>query len=271
MTRIVQGVAVPSIFYGTAWKEERTAELTQLALEAGFSAIDTANQRKHYFEAAVGQAVARSRTARSELFLQSKFTYVRGQDHRLPYDPKAPFAEQVRQSLASSLEHLGTDYLDSYILHGPASHGRLVDADWEVWSAMEELQRANKVRLLGVSNVELEQLRALCEKARPAFVQNRCYASHGWDREVREFCRDNDVVYQGFSLLTANRAQLTAPPVTRAAARTGRTAAQVIFAFAKQVGMIPLTGTSDPTHMKQDLERFELRDDEVTAIERICG
>ncbi|HEY6559084.1 MAG TPA: aldo/keto reductase [Polyangiaceae bacterium] len=271
MTRILQGIAVPSMIYGTAWKEERTAELTQLALEAGFSAIDTANQRKHYFEAAVGEAVAQSGMARSELFLQSKFTYARGQDHRLPYDPKAPFAEQVRQSFASSLEHLRTDYLDSYVLHGPASRSLLVGADWEVWSAMEDLQRANKVRLLGVSNVELEQLRGLCEKARPAFVQNRCYASHGWDREVRAFCRDNDVVYQGFSLLTANRAQLAAPPVTRAAVRTGRTAAQVIFAFARQLGMIPLTGTSDPRHMQQDLEAFELRDEEVAAIERICA
>ena len=267
----MQGVAVPSIFYGTAWKEERTAELTQLALAAGFSAIDTANQRKHYFEAAVGQAIARSGIARSELFLQSKFTYARGQDHRLPYDPQAPLAEQVRQSFASSLEHLGTDYLDSFILHGPASSSALVRADWEVWSAMEGLQRAKQVRLLGVSNIALAQLRALCDKATPAFVQNRCYASQGWDREVRSFCRDHAIAYQGFSLLTANRAQLAAPHVTRAAARTGGTAAQVIFAFARQVGMIPLTGTSNPTHMQQDLEPLELRDEEVTAIERIGG
>jgi diketogulonate reductase-like aldo/keto reductase len=269
VTRTLQGIAVPSIIYGTAWKEERTAELTGLALGAGFRAIDTANQRKHYFEAAVGEAVARSGIARQALFLQSKFTYARGQDHRLPYDPKAPYAEQVRQSFASSLEHLGTDYLDSYVLHGPASHSKLVRADWEVWSAMEALQRANQVRLLGISNVALEQLRALCEKARPAFVQNRCYANQGWDREVRAFCGDHDIVYQGFSLLTANRAQLAAPPVTRAAARAGRTAAQVIFAFARQVGMVPLTGTSNPTHMQQDLEPFELREDEVAAVERI--
>jgi diketogulonate reductase-like aldo/keto reductase len=271
VTRTVQGVPVPTMLYGTAWKEERTAELTELALKVGFSGIDTANQRKHYFEAAVGEAIGRSGRARSELFLQSKFTYARGQDHRLPYDPKASLAIQVQQSFASSLEHLGTDYLDSYVLHGPASRSRLTGADWEVWSAMEELQRANRVRLLGVSNIELPQLEELCRKARPAFVQNRCYANQGWDREVRAFCRSNDIAYQGFSLLTANRAQLAAPAVTRAAARYRRSPAQVIFAFARQVGMIPLTGTSDQTHMQQDLAAFELEDEEVAAIERISA
>src|SRR5579872_7314444 len=115
----------PHFLYGTAWKEDRTAALTELALRAGFRAIDTANQRRHYFEAAVGEGMAAAFSAgvttREELFLQTKFTYQRGQDHRLPYDPQAPLSTQVAQSLASSLEHLGTDYVDSYVLHGPSS------------------------------------------------------------------------------------------------------------------------------------------------------
>ena len=119
---------VPEFLYGTAWKEGRTAALTELALRAGFRGIDTANQRRHYVEAAVGQALAAAYRAgvvtREELFLQTKFTYRAGQDHRLPYDPAAPIATQVAQSMASSLEHLSTDHIDSYVLHGPASgHG----------------------------------------------------------------------------------------------------------------------------------------------------
>src|SRR5262245_2596100 len=110
--RKIRGVEVPSFFYGTAWKEERTASLTRLAIETGFRAIDTANQRKHYVEAGVGEAVAalidEGKIKREELFLQTKFTFARGQDHRLPYDPQAPFGEQVAQSFASSLEHLRT-------------------------------------------------------------------------------------------------------------------------------------------------------------------
>src|SRR5438876_6052185 len=114
------GVRVPRFLYGTAWKEDRTQRLTELALCQGFRGIDTANQRRHYHEAAVGQAIAAAvasgLVARKDLFLQTKFTFRRGQDDRLPYDPNAPISTQVAQSFASSLEHLGTDVIDSYVL-----------------------------------------------------------------------------------------------------------------------------------------------------------
>src|SRR5438874_13708987 len=89
----IDGVPVPRFLYGTAWKEDETERLTRLALEAGFRGIDTANQRRHYFEEGVGAAVAKAiadgLVRRDELFLQTKFTFVDGQDHRLPYDPNA--------------------------------------------------------------------------------------------------------------------------------------------------------------------------------------
>src|SRR3954470_1393981 len=116
-TVLIDGVRVPRFLYGTAWKEDDTERLTALALRQGFRGIDTANQRKHYHEAAVGRAVAAALAAgvvtRDDLFLQTKFTFRPGQDHRLPYDPAAPVATQVRQSFESSLEHLGTDVIDS--------------------------------------------------------------------------------------------------------------------------------------------------------------
>jgi diketogulonate reductase-like aldo/keto reductase len=271
------GDSRPRFIYGTAWKEELTSPLTRQALGAGFRAIDTANQRRHYVESAVGAAVAdflaETGTERERLFLQTKFTYVRGQDHRLPYDPKADFATQVAQSFASSLEHLRTTYVDSFVLHGPATGRGLADADRVVWRAMEELVRAGKARFLGVSNVTLEQLELFVRGAEiaPAFVQNRCYASTVWDGEVRAFCRDHGIAYQGFSLLTANARELRAPAIERAARRTGRTAAEVVFRFALEVGMIPLTGTSNPAHMKSDLacEDFALAPEEVAAIEHV--
>src|SRR3954462_7737794 len=146
----------PEFLYGTAWKEERTPALTELALRSGFRGIDTANQRRHYFEAGVGEALAAAYRAgivtRPDLFLQTKFTYRPGQDHRLPYDPKASLSVQVAQSLASSLEHLGTDYVDSYVLHGPSSHLGWSNADGEVWESMCNERAAGRARLLGVSN-----------------------------------------------------------------------------------------------------------------------
>jgi diketogulonate reductase-like aldo/keto reductase len=266
---------VPPFLYGTAWKEEQTQRLTKLAIEQGFRGIDTANQRKHYHETGVGQAVqaaiADGLVKRDDLFLQTKFTFHAGQDHRLPYDPQAPIAVQVQQSFASSLEHLGTDRIDSYVLHGPTRRSGLTSVDWAAWHAMEAIHDSGKVRMLGVSNVTLEQLRALCQAARvpPRFVQNRCYAVQGWDRGVREFCSSHDLIYQGFSLLTANRDVLNRPEMGRIAKRYGRTTSQIVFRFALDVGMLPLTGTTSAAHMQADLDIFEfqLAPDEVRQIE----
>ena len=274
-TRTVHGVTVPSFLYGTAWKEDRTEALTAHAIAAGFRGIDTANQRRHYFEAGVGAAVSASSVGRADLFLQTKFTSLGGQDQRLPYDPNADAATQVRQSFATSLEHLKTDFIDSYVLHGPSSRHGLTPDDWSVWRAMEELQQAGKTRLLGVSNVSFDQLALLHREAKvkPAFVQNRCYASTGWDREVRAFARDHDVVYQGFSLLTANANVLGAPPIAAVAKREGRTPAQVVFRFALSVGMIPITGTTSDRHQSEALGAFdfELEKPALAAIERVAG
>ncbi len=273
------GVALPAFLYGTAWKEERTAPLTLLALRSGFRGIDTANQRRHYVEAGVGEALAAAYEAaivtRGDVFLQTKFTYRGGQDHRLPYDPDAPVSVQVAQSMASSLEHLGTDHVDSYVLHGPASGYGWTRDDADAWAAMMRERDAGRTRLLGVSNVSLRHLQQMAASGgeMPGFVQNRCFASRGWDRDVRAFCAERKIVYQGFSLLTANPEVLQHRLVARLAARAGATAAQVVFRFALAVGMLPLTGTSDPVHMRQDLASgdVELAAEEVRAIESLAG
>lgn len=271
--------SIPDFLYGTAWKEDRTAALTELAIHCGFRAIDTANQRRHYFEAGVGQGLAAAYAARlvtrADLFLQTKFTYQAGQDHRLPYDPAATLSLQVAQSMASSLEHLGTDHVDSFVLHGPASHSHWTTEDFETWQAMIKERDAGRTRLLGVSNISLAQLQqmARAHAEPPAFVQNRCYASRGWDREVRAFCRERNIIYQGFSLLTANRQALDHPAIAALAAQKNATPAQIIFAFARQVGMLPLTGTSSADHMQQDLASLGLglTPDAIRAIESIGG
>src|SRR5258708_27445367 len=267
----------PDFIYGTAWKEDRTAALTELALRMGFRAIDTANQRRHYFEEGVGQGLAAAYRAgvvtRADLFLQTKFTYQRGQDHRLPYDPAAPLSVQVAQSMSSSLEHLGTDYVDSYVLHGPSASD-LTDADAEVWEAMIRERNAGRTRLLGVSNVSLQHLEEMesVHAEGPAFVQNRCFARVGWDRDVRSFCSERKIIYQGFSLLTANPEVISHSLVTGLAARANATPAQIVFAFARTVGILPMTVTSDAEHMKQDRASLDLSlsEDTVRSMESLA-
>lgn len=278
-TLAMNDLEVPRILYGTAWKEDRTQSLTELALRQGFRGIDTANQRRHYFEAAVGAAISatvkRGLVSREDLFLQTKFTFARGQDHRLPYKPDAPVSVQVDQSFASSIEHLGVEQVDSYLLHGPTHAVGLTQDDWDAWRAMEQLYGAERTRSIGVSNFSLRQLQSLFREARvrPHFVQNRCYASRGWDRDVRAFCSENGIVYQGFSLLTANRQVLSSEVCVRLAKQHDRSIPQVIFRFAIHVGMMVLTGTTDPDHMRDDLDLFgfELDAQDIRRLETVAG
>ncbi len=275
---LVENVRVPRFIYGTAWKEAQTAQLTEMALRAGFRGIDSANQRKHYDEAAVGRGVDSSVTrglmTRADLFLQTKFTFRSGQDHRLPYDARAPLETQVEQSLASSCLHFRTEVMDAYLLHGPSTRDGMAADDWAVWRAMEGIYDRGAARLIGVSNVSLEQLERLCQGARiqPRILQNRCYALNGWDRRIREFCRARGIVYQGFSLLTANREYLKHSELMRIAKQHRRTVSQIVFRFALQAGMIALTGTTNVEHMQQDLAVLEhpLLPDEFTRIENVA-
>jgi diketogulonate reductase-like aldo/keto reductase len=269
-------ISLPSFIYGTAWKKEATAKLVVLAVETGFTAIDTANQLIHYQEALVGEALqtlAEQGISREKLFLQTKFTPANGQDHRTPYDASADLTTQVQQSFRSSMDHLHTEYVDSYVLHGPYSRRGLGTEDWEVWKAIEALYESGKTRIIGISNVSAEQLGQLCVQARhkPMVVQNRCYAAFGWDKDVREICRAHHIIYQGFSLLTANREVFVDPTVRTIAGRHGTGVAQVIFRFAMQIGMLPLTGTTNVHHMTEDLqaEQLMLTDAEVQHIETI--
>ncbi len=250
--------------------------MVELAVESGFTAIDTANQLRHYNEIGVGEALLelyKKGIKRESLFLQTKFTSIDGQGGHTPYEPTANLTTQVNQSMESSLEHLHTDYVDSYVLHGPYARYGLSDADWEVWAAIEDQYRDGKAKMIGVSNVTAEQLALLVSRAtaKPMVVQNRCYAVRGWDEDVRKICRAENIIYQGFSLLTANAREMANPAMIAIAKRLNTGVEQVVFRFAMQVGMLPLTGTSDASHMKEDLaaENLILTEEEVHLIENV--
>jgi diketogulonate reductase-like aldo/keto reductase len=265
----------PRIIYGTAWKKEATAALVELALRQGFRGVDTACQPKHYHEAGVGDGVAASLSdelTRADLYLQTKFTPISGQDPaRVPYDPNATLPEQVLQSVAASLKNLQSPYLDCLVLHSPLSNDR---ETLDVWQAMESLVASGSVRQIGISNCyELEQLQALHRSAqiKPRVVQNRFYERTGYDREIRAFCQHNQITYQSFWTLTANPHILTDPAITSLASRYNRTPAQIFFRYLTQIGVVPLTGTRSEAHMREDLAifEFELAKPERAALDAL--
>ncbi|MGH8221032.1 MAG: aldo/keto reductase family protein [Steroidobacteraceae bacterium] len=255
------GVALPRLLYGTAWKKTDTGRLVTIAVREGFRGIDTACQPRHYDEAGVGAGVAVALGAglsRSDLYLQTKFTPLQGQDPaRVPYDPRAPLHEQIAQSFAASLQNLRTDYLDCLVLHSPlATLGETLRA----WECMESLAASGGVRQLGISNCyEPAFLEAMYRAVRikPAVIQNRFHAETSYDRELRAFCRRERIIYQSFWTLTANPRVLAHPAMLAIASRLERTPAQVLFRYLIESEVVPLTGTRSVEHMRDDLAAFD--------------
>jgi len=269
------GVRMPPIIYGTAWKEDRTAALVKQAISLGFRGIDTACQPKHYNEAGVGDGVTaclQRGLDRSELYLQSKFTPLDGQDpERIPYDAKASLSEQVAQSFSTSLKNLQTTYLDCLVLHSPLKNQQQLE---EVWQAMEQIYHNGGAKQLGISNCyDPQQLQFLYENAtvKPAVIQNRFYAETQYDRTIRDFCQQQRIIYQSFWTLTGNPKVLAQSTLQMLAAKYHRSVAQVFFCHLHQIGIIPLTGTTSEIHMKDDLAvtDFELTASEHQAIETL--
>jgi len=267
------GVRIPPIIYGTAWKKDSTAALVKQAVGLGFRGIDTACQPKHYNESGVGDGVAAARQElgidRSELYLQSKFTPLTGQDPvQVPYDAKASLGEQVAQSFQTSLKNLQTTYLDCLILHSPLANQLHIQ---EVWQAMEQIFHDGGAKQLGLSNCyDLQQFELLYRNAtvKPAVIQNRFYAETQYDRTIRDFCRQQRIIYQSFWTLTANPNVLAHATLQTLAAKYRRSTAQVFFRYLNQIGIIPLTGTTSKAHMREDLAiiDFELTSDEYEAV-----
>ena len=252
-------VGRPHIIYGTAWKEGRTAELVADAIRSGFRFIDTACQPKHYREDLVGEgwnaAAKELRLGREDVFLQTKFTGVRGQDlMRIPYNPQDTLPKQVATSLAVSLSNLKTNYLDSWVLHSPMETH---EETMLVWRTMEENVKGGKVRNLGISNVyDSQALRRLYDEAsvKPSFVQNRFRAETAFDKEIRAFCKETGMLYQSFWTLTANRQALATPRIRAMAEEKGLTPQTLMYAFMMSQGHIPLSGTTDLGHMAEDVD-----------------
>jgi diketogulonate reductase-like aldo/keto reductase len=255
------GVKMPRIIYGTAWKKDRTADLVVKAIQTGFRGIDTACQPKHYNEPQIGTALQRLKDygiEREDLFLQTKFTPLSGQDPRqVPYEKNAPVELQIAQSFETSKNNLQTEYVDSLVLHSPmAPHALLMKA----WNAMEKIQKTGGARQLGISNCyDTDVIRSLYADAgvKPAIIQNRFYQETGYDADLRHWCSDHEVIYQSFWTLTANPHILSSNIIRTIAWKYKKTEAQIFFRYLSLSGIVPLTGTTSEQHMREDLGIFD--------------
>ncbi|GJD02034.1 aldo/keto reductase [Colletotrichum higginsianum] len=267
---------IPRLIYGTAWKKSQTAPLVASALSAGFRALDTAASH-HYSEEGVGAGLrawlARNPAhgvPRSGLYIQTKFS---------PSPSTLPIPDQVHRSVAASFKNLavpggqfateeteaaaaaadnddGNFYLDCVLLHAPyPSYADTLLA----WRALESYV-PSRIRTLGISNVDLDELRALCVDAavKPVVVQNRLNPKEAYNTPVRVFCRDAGINFQSFWTLTANPQLVKGHVVARVAAGAGVSNEVAMYGLVLGLrGVSVLNGTTNEARMKEDLEGVE--------------
>lgn len=264
---------IPNMIYGTAWKKENTTALVFEALKQGFRAVDTACQPRHYREDLVGLGLQKAYdeqiVKREDLFIQTKFTPIDGQDkNNMPYLKSDEIEIQVEKSFETSKKNLKTNFIDAYILHSPVYPENKLQ---KVWQKMEEFVDAREVGQLGISNCyDLDILIYIYSNAKikPSIVQNRFYAQSGYDKQIRAFCHENSIKYESFWSLTANPHILTSEILQNLSQKYQRGVAEIFYRFLNHINITPLNGTTSTKHMIEDLKisQFELTNDEINSI-----
>lgn len=264
---------IPNMIYGTAWKKENTTALVFEALKQGFRAVDTACQPRHYREDLVGLGLQKAYdeqiVKRENLFIQTKFTPIDGQDkNNMPYLESDEIEIQVEKSFETSKKNLKTNFIDAYILHSPVYPENKFQ---KVWQKMEEFVDAQEVGQLGISNCyDLDVLVYIYNNAKikPSIVQNRFYAQSGYDKQIRAFCHENSIKYESFWSLTANPHILTNKILQNLSQKYQRGVDEIFYRFLNHIYITPLNGTTSTKHMIEDLKigEFELTNDEINSI-----
>ncbi|MDA0235848.1 MAG: aldo/keto reductase [Proteobacteria bacterium] len=246
------GVEMPRLGLGT-WpmNDSEAAETVALALDMGYRLIDTAENYEN--ERGVGEGIRRAGVARGELFVTTKF------------NRKWHSVEGARQACEASLERLGLDYIDLFLVHWPnPDQGRYVEA----FEGLVKLQEAGLVRAIGTSNFKpahLQQLfdRGLC----PQVNQIHLDPWHARSDHI-EVHEARGIVTESWSPLGRANAMLADPAILDVARRHGRTPAQVILRWHTQLGYVPIPKSSNPTRLAENLDvfGFELSAEELAAI-----
>ncbi len=220
------------------------------AFEVGYRSVDTANA--YLNERAVGAAIRDSGVPRADIFLTSKLW---------PPDYRH---DKAVAAIDGTLRRLGTDYVDLLLLH--QQYGDYKGA----WRAMEEAVAAGKVRTLGLSNFDQQRFTDLTGGAQimPAVAQVECHP-YFQQRELKDFLARFDTVLEAwYPLGHANRGLLAEPLFAQLAERTGKSPVQVILRWHMQEGHIAIPRSTDPAHIKANIEIFDftLTPDEMASI-----
>ena len=259
--KLNNGVEIPCVGYGTFRTAPAvTAQAVQDAIAAGYRHIDTAKVYEN--EAGVGQGIKAAGVPREELFVTSKLWNTdRGY-------------EATKAAFQASLDRLGLDYLDLYLIHWPANEKQFgADAakiNAETWRAMEELYEAGKIRAIGLSNFMPHHVAELLKTAKIKPMVDQIEVHPGWTHaeEIKKL-QAMDIVVEAWGPLGGQGATvLVDPTMQKIAAAHGKSTAQVSLRWILQQGVVPLPKSVHVDRLKQNMELFdfELSNEEMQTI-----
>ena len=262
--RLANGVEIPCLGFGT-WQTpdgETAVQSVLCALEAGYTHIDTAQAYGN--EESVGKAIRLSGIPRKDLFITTKLW---NSNHSY---------ELTMRSFEESMEKLGLDYLDLFLIHWPnpiAFRDCWEEANAESWRAMEELAEAGRIRAIGISNFRPHHMDALLKTARimPQVNQIRLCPGDTQD-ETAAYCREHQILLEAYSPLGTGRI-FEVPEMKALSEKYGRSIAQICIRWSLQRGYLPLPKSVTPSRIRENLQvfDFELEEADVQLIADLKG
>lgn len=258
------GVAVPQLALGTWFiDDDKAAEAVHEAVKIGYRHVDTAQAYAN--ERGVGEGVRTAGIPREELFVTTKVTA----EHK-DY-------ESAARSIDESLAAMGLDYLDMMIIHSPQpwvevnqSDDRYFEGNLEAWRALTDAYKAGKIRAIGVSNFQKEDIDNIWDNAevKPMVNQVLCHISNT-PLDLIDYCQSKGIVMEAYSPVAHGEA-LKNPKIAEMAAKYGVTIPQLCIRYDLQLGMITLPKTANPEHMKSNADvDFEISSEDMEALKHV--
>jgi 2,5-diketo-D-gluconate reductase A len=254
--RLNNGVGIPQLGFGVFQIEpDRTAEAVLTAFEAGYRHIDTAQGYNN--EEGVGEAIRASGLPRGEIFVTTKLA-----NDRHGYD-------QAISALDESLQRLGLDHVDLYLIHWPRpAQNRYV----ETWKAFEKIASDGKARAIGVSNFHIPHLKRLAEETATVPAVNQIEL-HPWlpQTELRAYHQRHGIATEAWSPLAKGGELLADELIVGLSEKYGKTPAQIVLRWHLQLGNIAIPKSVTPSRVREnaDIFDFELSDDDVASISEL--
>ncbi|HFH9837600.1 TPA: aldo/keto reductase [Streptococcus suis] len=258
------GLTIPAVGFGTYQSQDgqEVYQAVSAALKAGYRHIDTAAFYGN--EVSIGQAIKDSGIPREELFITTKLWN------------DAHGYEEAKQAFATSLEKLGLDYIDLYLIHWPnpvAIRDRWQEANAATWKAMEELVAEGKIRTIGVSNFMIHHLEELLKTATIVPAVNQIRLAPGvYQEDIVAYCKDKRIIIEAWSPL--GRGELfNHPTMLELAEKYGKTVAQIALAWSWAHGFLPLPKSVTESRIIEnlDFQDIELEEADIQKITAITG